>query len=136
MNKFIFLFSLILCFVSMHAHAQYQDAGQVLNQVYSAQKTGCTQVSVTTTGHNRSGPWTVGRRYVVYGYNGSDISAGDALKCVWGAVTIDVTGLGGALVGETIFANQQRSFLVKTSNQYISCISKTATMKYDVCPMD
>jgi hypothetical protein len=117
------------------AFAQFSTTEQLMNQIYGGQTEGCTQVSVTTTGANRSGPLTAGRRYTIYGYNGADISQGDALKCVWGGSGIDVTALGGSLVGETIFANQQRVFQAKTGNLYISCISKTATMKYDICPL-
>lgn len=117
-------------------NASAQNADQILQQVYGAQKTGCTQVSVTTTGHNRSAALTANRRYLIYGYNGSDISQGDALRCVFGTSSVDVTGLGGSLVGQIIYANQQQVFLVKPGFLYVSCISKTASMKYDICPLD
>lgn len=133
MKSFVIAFLLMFPAISM---AQTISADKTLNQVYGSVITGCTQTSTTTTGHNRSGPYTAGRRYVVYGYNGADISAGDALKCVQGTSSVDVTGLGGSLVGISIPANQQRVFLFKTGYLYISCISKTSTMKYDVCPLD
>lgn len=129
--SFLWIFSITI----NRAEAQYLTNDQLQNMINGVQTTGCTQVAVTTTGHNRSGPLTAGKRYKVYGYNGADISAGDAIKCVWGTSSVDVTGLGGALVGETIYAGQQRIFLANGTALYISCISKTASMKYDICPV-
>jgi len=114
--------------------AQYNTVDQIFNQVYGSQNEGCTQVDVTTTGHNRSGPFTAGRRYVIYGYDGSDFSTGDALRCVQGGSSIDVTSIGSSKVGKVIYANQQEIWQFKTGSLYLSCISKTASMKYDVCP--
>lgn len=107
----------------------------ILSQVYGTIKTGCTQTSVTTTGNNRSGPYATGRRYVIYGYNGST-NAGDTLKCVTGGSTVDVTALAGSKLGKIIYANQQEVWYLQDGNAYVSCISTTASMKYDVCPLD
>lgn len=131
MRNFLLLF---IAFVfTAFAQSTYKDSGQILSIVNGAQTEGCTQVSVTTTGHNRSGPYTAGKRYLVYGYDSTNIATGDAVRCVWGSSTIDVTSIGGSKVGEIIFANQQRVYAASTDNLYISCISKTASMKVDVC---
>lgn len=131
MRNFLFL---ILCFIAYgFGQSTYKDAGPLLSTVYGVQTAGCTQVAVTTTGHNRSGPYTAGKRYLVYGYAEADISLGDAIRCVWGTSSVDVNSIGGSKVGEIIFANQQRVFAVDAASLYISCISKTATMKFDVC---
>jgi len=134
MRSFLFVLGLIISTLGSALYAQ-KDAGQILNIIYGVQTAGCTQVSVTTTGHNRSGPYTAGRRYLVYGYDGgaAAFNTGDALRCVWGNSSIDVTSIGGSKVGEIIYANQQRVFLVDAASLYISCISKTASMKFDVC---
>jgi hypothetical protein len=135
-----YFLALILVCSAAFAQTGSDETSSVLGEVYGPQIRGCVQKSVTTTGHNRVGPFEANRLYVVYGYNGSDINAGDTVKCVWGDKTIDVTGLptqnGLTIVGETIFANQQKYFFVKKGYQWISCISKTATYVVDICPRE
>lgn len=124
--------------LSSSVDASVDLAGQILTQVYGSNVTGCTQTAVTTSGANRAGPFVKGRRYLVYGYSGTsstDMSA-VSIKCVQGSSTIDVTALGGGLVGQIIFSGQQQIFLFQGSTLYISCISAVATQKYDVCPLD
>lgn len=117
------------------AQAQTFNLTQLFWRVYGTQTEGCTQTAVTTSGANRAGPFSVGQHYLVYGYDSAAIGTGDAIKCAWGESTVDVNSLAGSKVGETIFANQQRIFYVQTGGDYISCISATATMDYDVCPL-
>lgn len=133
MNKIFFYFLLIV--TSLFASDIYKDSGQILSTVYGLQTAGCTQVSVTQTGHNRSGPYTAGKRYLVYGYDGAAnaYGTGVALRCVWGDSSVDVTSLAGSKVGEVIFANQQRVYAVTAGSLYISCISESASKKFDVC---
>jgi len=117
-----------------NAYAQNPTTDVTLNQV-NGTSTGCAQKnSVASTGANRSGPFVAGQRYIVYGYLTADISTGDALRCTWGDSSVDVTAIAGSKVGEVIYANQEKIFLVKTGKLYLSCTSKTGSgVSYDVC---
>lgn len=133
---FLFLFS-----TSVFAQGGGVDRiSSILGPVYGPGTNPCVQKTVSTTGANRVGPFDANKLYVVYGYDSTDISAGDAIRCIWGDKSIDVNGLGTynglSLVGKVIPANQQESFFVDKGKQYISCISKTASRVYDVCVKD
>lgn len=72
---------------------------------------------------------------MIYGYNTTGL-IGDTLRCVAGGSAIDVTALAGSKVGKIIYANTQDVWYLPLGSAYVSCISATATMKYDVCPLD
>jgi hypothetical protein len=108
----------------------------LFEQIYGPITTGCIQSSVTTSGHNRSVALTIGKRYVLYGEDGAATMAGATIKCVQGTSSIDVTSIGGSRVGMIIFSGQQIVIKVSgASSQYVSCISATASQKYDLCAL-
>lgn len=126
----------IIAILIMMALGAFAQNSVLFEQIYGPIKTGCITTSVTTAGNNRSVALSAGKRYLLYGHDGAATMAGSTIKCIMGGPTIDVTSLAGGLVGFIVFANQQTVIKAQDpSSLYVSCISATATQKYDLCAL-
>lgn len=102
-----------------------------LAQVYGAFGTACTQdADADTAQHNRLGPLTGGRRYLLYCHDGA--GAGVACECLQGTSTVDAS----AAVGMTLFAGEKVIIYVPIGKTYVSCVPFADNQKYDLCPLD
>lgn len=113
------------------AWAQRDSADAVLTAVYGTLGTACTQdADADTGGHNRLGPFTANRRYLVYCHDGA--GAGVACEILQGTVAVDAT----AAVGTTLFAGEKLIVKFTTAKTYISALPFANNQYYDVCPLD
>jgi hypothetical protein len=113
------------------AAAQTGSTETVLNQVYGAFGTACTQDADADTGeHNRLGPFTSGKRYVVYCHDGAGL--GVACECLQGTSSVDAS----AAVGFTLFLGEKMIVKIPSAKRYISCVPFVNNQKIDVCPLE
>lgn len=107
------------------------ESDVVMRQIYGTYGTACTQdADADTAQHNRLGPLTANRRYVLYCHNGS--GSGVACECIQGTDTVDAS----SVVGITLFAGEKIVVLVLPGKLYVSCVPFADNQKYDLCPLD
>lgn len=124
---------LVLGLSQIHELKATESADEILYEVYGAGTSECTQDADADTGeHNRLGPFTAGRRYLVYGHDGS--GSGSAVECLWGDVTVNAAATN--VEGEILFDGEKVLYRVDTGNTYVSCVPFSANQAYDVCPRD
>ena len=117
----------LLTLLSSLAHG---GTDYTLASVYGLNITGCAQLAVNSSTQSRTAALTVGKFYAVYCIDSTDFSTGDACRYIQGGASIDVTAIGGSLVGKVIPAGMQDYVYVNTANRYISAISKAGSGTY------
>jgi hypothetical protein len=144
MKRYIFTLSVIFGLLCSSAWAQFPtpvpmwkptdtrgDAGRILDQVYGGLKTACTQdIDADTGGHNRLGPFTLNRKYVVYCHDGA--GAGVACECLQGSSSVDTSAAIGMLLGP----GEKVVMTFLPANLYLSCVPFVNNQFIDVCPLD
>jgi hypothetical protein len=121
------LFVLLLSLGTAHAG----EVDVVMRQIYGTYGTACTQdTDADTAQHNRLGPLTANRRYVMYCHDGAGASV--ACECIQGTATVDAS----AVVGVTLFLGEKIVVLVLPGKLYVSCVPFVDNQKYDLCPLD
>lgn len=109
------------------------NAGRIFEQVYGSFKTECTRdTDADTTTHNRLGPFTAHRKYLIYCHDGS--GAGVACECLQGGASVD--NQAASTEGVVLNAGEKVIMTFLTSNLYISCVPYVDNQQYDVCPLD
>lgn len=114
------------------AQAQSRDtADTILGGVYGSFGTACTQdADADTAQHNRLGPFTGNRRYLVYCHDGA--GAGVACEILQGTSSVDAS----AAVGMTLFAGEKVIVKIPLGKTYISAVPFADNMKWEACPLD
>lgn len=127
LNSFllILIFSL---FVPVSSYAR--NANDVLKCVYG-KVLSCTETSVTTSGHNRSAQLDKDSCYVLYGTDNTAIGTFEAIECLQGGSSVDVSSTVGIEIG----AAEKFFFYTGTNGRYVSCVSANASKHYHLCKM-
>jgi hypothetical protein len=122
---------IILAFLVAAGKVIADTTQRILSDAYPIQRDECTQDSDADPGeHNRLGPFTAGKRYLVYGHDGS--GEGAPVECLWGDVTVNAAATNTE--GEILFKGEKVLYRADEDYNYISCVPFTANYAYDVCP--
>lgn len=113
------------------AQAQSKNTtDQILGAVYGSFGTACTQdADADLAQHNRLGPFTGNRRYLVYYHDGS--GAGVACEMLQGTSSVDAS----AAVGMTLFAGEKVIVKIPLGKTYISVVPFADNMYWEACPL-
>ena len=129
----LFLTFLFLLPLLADAQSGRQGTDVILNQVYGSIITECSRdTDADTTTANRLGPFTKGRRYIVYCHDGA--GAGSACECLQGGSTVD--NQAASTEGTVFFAGEKMIMNFQGTSLYISCVPYADNQQYDVCPLD
>lgn len=105
------------------------SADDVLSQIYGTIGTACTQdADADTGGHNRLGPFTRGRRYVLYCHDNA--GAYVACECLQGTSSVDASSAVGMVITQPI------ALKFSGASTYVSCVPYSNDQYIDVCPLD
>ena len=109
-----------------------QSVDRTMAAVHGAQLEACTATAVASTNVNRSGPYTAGAMYLVYGYTSATDFTGIGIKCIQGPSSVTVA----SVEGRKISAGEKQVLTFRTGNLYISCQTGSGSGYYDVCRLD
>jgi hypothetical protein len=120
--KYLFL---VLFFLIPSAHAVS------LSDVYGTITTECsTDADADTGGHNRLGPLTPNKLFVIYCHDGA--GAGVACECLQGDSTVDASSSKGI----ELAAGEKVYLWVLPGYRYISCVPYADNQKWDACKVN
>lgn len=93
--------------------------------------TACTRdADADSTTANVLGPFTAGRRYIVYCHDGAGV--GIPCECLQGGSTVDAT----TPTAFVIYAQEKVILRFNPTALYISCVPTSDNRMVDVCPLD
>jgi hypothetical protein len=121
------LFIFLILFFAIPAFA---GSDATLVQVYGSHSTACTATAVDSSNANLSGPFVVGKAYLIYGYASATDFTGIPIKCLAGGATVNVNGAAGVKLA----AGEKQVWVL--NKNYLSCQTGSGSGFYDVCKMD